>query len=62
MKDYRRYDLRQLTESIFYIREWVLKFLNPSSKEYIDASEEYEKLWHQRDVLEDEIFHNQEGE
>lgn len=56
MKDYRRYDLRQLTESIFYIREWVLKFLNPSSKEYIDATKEYEQLWQQRDALEDEIF------
>lgn len=56
MKDYRRYDLRQLTESIFYIREWVLKFLNPSSKEYLDATKEYEQLWQQRDALEDEIF------
>lgn len=56
MKDYRRYDLRQLTESIFYIREWVLKFLNPSSKEYIDATKQYEKLWQERDALEDEIF------
>ena len=56
MKDYRRYDLRQLTESIFYIREWVLKFLNPSSKEYKDATNRYEEFWKQRDELEDEIF------
>ena len=56
MKDYRRYDLRQLTESIFYIREWILKFKNPSYKEYIDATKEYEKLWKQRDELEDELF------
>lgn len=56
MKDYRRYDLRQLTESIFYIREWILKFNNSSSKEYVDATEQYEKLWRQRDELEDEVF------
>ena len=56
MKDYRKYDLRQLTESIFCIREWVLKSLNPSSKEYIDATKEYEKLWAERDALENEIF------
>ena len=56
MKDYRRYDLRQLTESIFYIREWILKFNNSSSKEYVEATEQYEKLWKQRDELEDEVF------
>lgn len=56
MKDYRRYDLRQLTESIFYIRERILKFKNPSTKEYIDIKEQYEKLWKQRDELEDEVF------
>ena len=56
MKDYRRYDLRQLTESIFYIREWVLRFNSSSSKEYVDAKEQYEKLWMQRDKLEDEVF------
>lgn len=38
MKDYRKYDLRQLTESIFYIRECVLRFLKPSSKEYTDVT------------------------
>ena len=56
MKDYRRYDLRQLTESIFCIRECVLRFLNPSSKEYTDVTDKYEELWRQRDELEDEIF------
>ena len=56
MKDYRRYDLRQLTENIFYIRECVLRFLNPSSKEYTDVTDKYEELWKQRDELEDEIF------
>jgi hypothetical protein len=56
MKDYRRYDLRQLTESIFYIRERILKFKNSSTKEYIDIKEQYEKLWKQRDELEDEVF------
>ena len=56
MKDYRRYDLRQLTESIFYIREWILKFNNSSSKEYVEATEQYEKLWRQRDELEDKVF------
>ena len=56
MKDYRRYDLRQLTESIFYIREWILKFNNSSSKEYVEATEQYEKLWKQREKLEDEVF------
>ena len=56
MKDYRKYDLRQLTESIFYIRECVLRFLKPSSKEYTDVTDKYEELWKQRDELEDEIF------
>ena len=56
MKDYRRYDLRQLTESIFCIRERILKFKNPSTKEYSDIKAQYEKLWKQRDKLEDEIF------
>ena len=56
MKDYRKYDLRQLTESIFYIRECVLSFLKPSSKEYTDVTDKYEELWKQRDELEDEIF------
>lgn len=60
MKDYRRYDLRQLTESIFYIREMILKFTNSSTKEYIDTKEQYEKLWKQRDKLEDEIFGKEE--
>lgn len=56
MKDYRKYDLRQLTESIFYIRECVLRFLKPSSKEYTDVTDKYEELWKQRNELEDEIF------
>ena len=56
MKDYRKYDLRQLTESIFYIRECVLRFLKPSSKEYTDVTDKYEELWKQRDELENEIF------
>lgn len=56
MKDYRRYDLRQLTESIFCIRERILKYVNSSTKEYIDTKEQYEKLWKQREKLEDEVF------
>ena len=56
MKDYRRYDLRQLTESIFYIREGILKLRNSSTKEYIDVKEQYEKLCNQREELEDEVF------
>ena len=60
MRDFRRYDLRQLTENIFYIREYLLKFLNPSSKEYINATKEYEKLWAERNALEDEVFKDKE--
>ena len=56
MKDYRRYDLRQLTESIFYIRERILNYVNSSTKEYLDIKEQYEKLWKQREELEDEVF------
>ena len=60
MRDFRRYDLRQLTESIFYIREYLLKFLNPSSKEYIDVTKQYGKLWTERDALENEVFKSKE--
>lgn len=56
MKDTRCFDLRCLTENIFYMRECVLKFLNPSSKEYIDATKIYEELWIERDELEHDIF------
>ena len=60
MKDFKRYDLRQLTEAIFYIREYLLKFLDPSSKEYIDVTKQYEKLWTERDALENEVFKSKE--
>lgn len=60
MKDYRRYDLRELTENIFCIREWLLKHKKSSTKDYIDITEQYEKFWKQRDELEDEIFGKEE--
>ena len=60
MRDYRRYDLRQLTESIFCIREWLLKLTNSSTKEYIDMTKQYEKLCNQREQLEDEVFGKEE--
>ena len=56
MKDNRYFDLRCLTENIFYIREYVLKFLDPTSIKYKEATEVYEELWDQRDELEHDIF------
>ena len=56
MKDRRYFDLRCLTENIFYIREYVLKFLDPSSNSYKEVSKLYEELWNQRDELEHNIF------
>ena len=56
MRDKRYFELRCLTENIFYLRECVLKFLKPSSKNYIDVTKIYEDLWRQRDQLEHDIF------
>ena len=56
MKDKRYFDLRCLTENIFYMREYVLKFLDHSSKRYKEATKVYEELWDQRDELEHDIF------
>jgi hypothetical protein len=56
MKDYRKYDLRDLTESIFYMREFTLKALRKNSPKRKAAEAEYEELWRLRDALEDEIF------
>ncbi len=56
MKDYRKYDLRDLTESIFYMREFTLKALRKNSPKRKAAEAEYEELWRSRDALEDEIF------
>ena len=56
MKDKRYFDLRCLTENIFYMREYVLKLLDPSSKRYKEATKVYEELWEQRDKLEHDIF------
>lgn len=56
MKDKRYYELRCLTENIFYLREYVLKFLSPSSREYVDATKFYDELWKERDRLEHDIF------
>lgn len=56
MKDYRKYSLRDLTESIFYMREFTLKALRKNSPKRKTAEAEYEELWRLRDALEDEIF------
>lgn len=56
MQDHRKFDLRELTERIYYIREFVLKRKFPFSKHYTDVTELYEELWRKRDKLEDEIF------
>ena len=56
MKDKRYFDRRYLTENIYYMREYVLKFLDPSSKKYKEATKVYEELWKQRDELEHDIF------
>ena len=56
MKDSRYFDLRCLTEKIFYIREIVLKSINPSSDLYHEAIDKYDELWRKRNELEQEIF------
>ena len=56
MRDGRYFDLRCLTEKIFYMREIVLKSISPSSDLYQEAIDEYEELWRRRDELEQDIF------
>ena len=56
MKDKRCFDLRCLTENIYYMREYVLKYFDHSSNSYKEASRIYEELWKQRDELERDIF------
>lgn len=58
MQDHRKFDLRELTEKIYYIREFLLKRKFPFSRRRTDVTELYEELWKKRDELEDEIFGN----
>lgn len=57
MKDHRKFDLRMLTENIYYIREYLLNKKSDASKHQHDEIKElYEELWKRRDELEDDIF------
>lgn len=56
MKDKAYFTLRELTEQIFIIREWVLKYENPSSEKYKEAVDYYNELCKERDLLEEKIF------
>lgn len=51
---YDLYELRQLTESIYVLRQ-EMGCLSKNSKEYKVASEQYEELWRRRDELEEKI-------
>ena len=51
---YDLYELRQLTESIFVLRQEMGR-LSKNSIEYRVASEQYEDLWKRRDELEEKI-------
>ena len=53
-KCYDLYELRQLTESIYVLRQ-EMGILSKNSKEYKIASEQYEYLWKMRDELEEKI-------
>ena len=53
-KCYDLYELRQLTESIYVLRQ-EMGILSKNSKEYKYASEQYEDLWKRRDELEEKI-------
>lgn len=48
------FELRNLTEQIFYIREFVLKHISPDSKEYKKAVNLYNQLCIERDMIEKE--------
>ena len=52
---YDLYQLRQLTESIFCIRQ-ELGFLDSQTDTYKRTVELYENLWRERDELEDKII------
>ena len=56
MKDKTYFTLRELTEQIFIIREWVLKYENPSSEKYKETVDYYNELCKERDLLEEKIF------
>lgn len=53
-KCYELYELRQLTESIYVLRQ-QMGILSKGSLEYKVASEQYEQLWRRRDELEEKI-------
>lgn len=53
-KCYDLYELRQLTESIYVLRQ-EMGILSKGSLAYKIASEQYEQLWRRRDELEEKI-------
>lgn len=56
MRDNTYFELRELTEQIFTLREWVLKNENPSSKKYKESVDLYNELCKKRDLLEERVF------
>ena len=53
------FELQQLTESIFYIRG-LLAGVDKNSEAYKRFSESYEKLWKEREELEEKIISKME--
>lgn len=54
-KYYDLYELRELTESIYSIRQ-AMELLNNCSYEYKELSALYDELWKKRNKLESEII------
>lgn len=48
------FELRKLTEQIFYIREFVLKYMSPDSEGYEKVINLYNQLCVERDIIEKE--------
>ena len=55
LKYYDLYELRELTESIYRIRQ-ALSLLKNGSYEYKEMTKVYDDLWRQRDKLETKII------
>ena len=54
IKYYDLYDLRELTESIYRVRQ-AMGLLKNGSYEYKEMSKIYDELWKKRDILESKI-------
>ena len=56
MKDNRKFVLRDLTEQIYYIREFIFKNKLTEISDNDEVEKWYDELWKRRNKLEEEIF------